>query len=179
MNQRASVYVHLLQGYDHPGSDPEVATKDGPTFAINGKIIFAPQTIEFIEWRSGQLRAMQIVEGSIYYDNVYFRLCSIATARETSPTLFDPELADWNRRQNWSEEYRRGREHQSKYAQLSDKERFQKVASLLESSIEDRLGLLRTLDESERDYLLTSDIDDQIAHWEWIRQELIELKSAE
>jgi hypothetical protein len=178
MRYREPVYVHLFEGHDHPEADAAKTGSDGPTFASGGNIIFTPEAIKFIEWNTGELRVLRIVEGCAYYDNVYFRSCSVAASVEEPPIPFDPGLADWSRRQNRPPGSRHARKHRGKYAQLSDKDRFEKVASLLEGCIEDRLSLLRTADESERDYLLTSDIDDQIGHWEWISHELIELKSA-
>jgi predicted DNA-binding protein YlxM (UPF0122 family) len=56
-------------------------------------------------------------------------------------------------------------------------DRFEKVVDLFESAIEERLSILQEKDEWQREILLTTDIEDQIAHWQAIQQILKKLKS--
>ena len=56
-------------------------------------------------------------------------------------------------------------------------QRFEEVVSMFECAIEERLSILQEKDEWEREMLLTTDIEDQIAHWQAIQQMLNKLKS--
>jgi hypothetical protein len=47
---------------------------------------------------------------------------------------------------------------------------------LCECIVEERLSILCEDDEMMRDMILTTEIDDQIAHWRAIEQELKDLK---
>lgn len=157
---RGPVYLKLLRG-----RESRVAVKDiesGHVFGPYQAIRFSDHEMVYLDKPFGS-DLLRRLDQAIYYDGVLYREWVITSASESDTTPYDPAKVDPTR-------------GAVSVSALSLEERFRRLCLLCESLIEDRLSILCEQDPDMRDILLTSDIEDQIGHWQAAQKELMDLK---
>jgi hypothetical protein len=153
------VYLHLSRD----GESPRLSTggHSGPVFGPYRSIRFDDQQLIYME-RDGAADILHISFSGVFYDGTYYSAWTVRSAPESPVAPYD-----------------RGRiepDRSDESAEMPVEDRFRKLMVLCECIVEERLSILCEDDEMMRDMILTTEIDDQIAHWRAIEQELKDLK---
>jgi hypothetical protein len=153
------VFLYLFRGYKDPQFTSQEIPVDGPVFGPYEAIHFDSQNHVHLNKSTGSDVLLR-TENSIFYDGLYYREWVIRPELLATVTPYDSA---------------KSKPLRLRRSTKTLDERFQRLLSICECAIEDRLSILQEDDPDKRDYLLTSDIEDQIAHWQAIEEEVARL----
>jgi hypothetical protein len=160
MGKKGPVYLYLSRCDVEPRIASIEENGRGPVFGPYRAIHFSDHQLIYMETEF-EPDLLRTSGRGVYYEGVHYPHWTVSSEPGLTVTVYD---------------FARIEPPRNARSQMTIEDRFRHLVLLCESVIEDRLSILQEDDCETREMLLTSDIEDQIAHWQAVQHELAELK---